>query len=29
MDPILEPMAVKLAEGPTVNDGIQILVGEG
>ena len=28
-DPIPEPMAVKLAKGPTVDVGIQILVGEG
>ena len=28
-NPIPEPMAAKLAEGPTVDEGIQILVGEG
>ena len=27
--PIPKPMAVKLAKGPTVDVGIQILVGEG
>ena len=28
-DPMPEPMTVKLAEDPTVNDGILILAGEG